>query len=434
MSSCSLTSCLESCLESCLRSAALGQWLSLVDLVSCACFPRILNSSYTTHTIPKTICRKLVNISRSRRKECIVEIKVIVDAMMDPLSVSASIAGVVSLADTVFRRTFKYAKNVREAPKVISKLSAELGTLYGVLSSLHLVVCQLEGETFDPTTKVHYLHSCGQTLEKANSILEKYDTASLPGRSIKAITKRTGWPFSIRETEGLLAEIERHKTTLGLALTADGMSGFLQALSRQTEIQNGVQEIKRTLGQRLEEEKRVAVSSEYRLILDSIGPIDPQIIYERNLSLRHPATGLWFTEGEDFMNWWHTPHSQLWLYGIPGAGKSILASSVIQEIMARAHDNVALAFFYCDYKDPATQDPLSIMGSLAKQVARQDEQSMEKIQAFYLKHNPKNKPSSGYSCEGLRDLIRELSSDYDSLVLVVDGLDECGVNTRKVTG
>jgi hypothetical protein len=38
------------------------------------------------------------------------------------------------------------------------------------------------------------------------------------------IKKKLQWPLSISETKELVAEVERHKSTLNLALTADGMS------------------------------------------------------------------------------------------------------------------------------------------------------------------------------------------------------------------
>lgn len=153
--------------------------------------------------------------------------------MADPLSISASIAGLISLADIVFVRTYKYVRAVGKASKEISAFAAELRALYGILSSLRLVSCQLDGESFDTTTQVHHVHSCFQTLEEIRKILERDDASSLDDQPIKKLRKKLRWPFSSSEVKELVAEIERHKTTLGLALNADCMSGMLQALSRQ---------------------------------------------------------------------------------------------------------------------------------------------------------------------------------------------------------
>lgn len=72
--------------------------------------------------------------------------------MADPLSITASIAGLVALADVVFSRTFRYVRAVQKASSEISALSSELGALYGVLCSVRSISMQLEGEAFGSTT------------------------------------------------------------------------------------------------------------------------------------------------------------------------------------------------------------------------------------------------------------------------------------------
>ena len=85
-------------------------------------------------------------------------------------------------------------------------------------------------------------------------MLDKYDTLNGDRRSVDAMKRRLTWPFTVPEAKSLIAEVERHKATLGLALTADGMTGLLTALSKQNELKNGVDEIKHQLRQRQEAE------------------------------------------------------------------------------------------------------------------------------------------------------------------------------------
>ena len=352
--------------------------------------------------------------------------------MTDPLSISASIAGLIALADSVFRRTFNYIKSVKEAPKEIAALSSEIGALYGILNHVHLIACQLEGETFDSAIQVHYIHSCYQTFEKVRTMLDKYDILNGDRRSVDAMKRRLTWPFTVPEAKSLIAEVERHKATLGLALTADGMTGLLTALSKQNELKNGVDEIKHQLRQRHEADTRITIDTQRQKVLDSFGPCNPDKNHRMSLKLRHPGTGVWLTENDNFKRWLSTPHSKLWLRGIPGAGKTVLASSVIREALVASDPSVAVAFFYCDYKDAATQDPLNILGSLARQLARQNGDAFEKLQKLYRKHYPDNKMTSEYEPEELRDLIVDMTSTFDSTLVLVDALDECGNNTSLV--
>ena len=59
---------------------------------------------------------------------------------MDPLSLSVSIAGLISLADLVVTRGTKFYCSVRAAPKEISTLIGEVAALSGILSALNRAV------------------------------------------------------------------------------------------------------------------------------------------------------------------------------------------------------------------------------------------------------------------------------------------------------
>ncbi|KAL8950877.1 MAG: hypothetical protein Q9222_003111 [Ikaeria aurantiellina] len=353
--------------------------------------------------------------------------------MADPVSLSASIAGLVTLAELVFKRIFKYAKAVKGASKEINSLLSEVGALYSTLSSLELVSRQLEDESFHSATRAQHLHTCTQTLENLRATLDK--EKPLPARAPKSesLKRKLHWPFASSEVNALLAEIERHKTSLGLALNVDSMSGFLQSLSIQGKLRDSVDEIKNELKRRHEAETRIALNDRSRRILKSFGDADPSRNQRMGLRLRQLGTGLWFIESQAFRHWVDTDGAKLWLHGIPGAGKTVLAATIIEEILSMCHVNHAVAFFYCDYKDPTTQRLPFILGSLIQQLAKQDEQGLEIVQNFYNRKNPQCNENPDYDSEELRDLIMDLASVFNRVTVVVDGLDECGANAADVT-
>lgn len=142
--------------------------------------------------------------------------------MADPLSISASVAGLISIADIVTRRSFKYVKGVRNAKREVEKLIAEVMHLFGVLNHLKLVACRFEDEQFEATMQIHHIHSCYGLLEKIRFRLDEADPSN--GSSVKkAFKKQLTWPFSSPETIELIDEVERHKGMLSLALSADGL-------------------------------------------------------------------------------------------------------------------------------------------------------------------------------------------------------------------
>ncbi len=213
--------------------------------------------------------------------------------MGDPLSAAASIAGLVTITDTVFCRAFKYGKAVKGAPAEIAGLASAIGALSGIVHNLHLLICQLDGETFDTAIQIHHIHACLKTMESIEKILDKY--GSLPGHGMETM-KRLRWPFLASEAKSLTTQIERHKATLSLALAADGLSGLLQALSRQKAIQSGIQDIKNEIRQKREADTRIAMSKERQEILAWIQIHDPRQNHDMSLKLRHPSTGLWLVE------------------------------------------------------------------------------------------------------------------------------------------
>jgi hypothetical protein len=78
---------------------------------------------------------------------------------MDPLSVVGSIAGIISLADVVFRKLFHYVQDIKNAEKEARDLKNEVAALSGVLHNLQLVARDLEAD--HASSYVRTLACCG---------------------------------------------------------------------------------------------------------------------------------------------------------------------------------------------------------------------------------------------------------------------------------
>ena len=348
--------------------------------------------------------------------------------MGDPLSIASGIAGLVAIADTIFSRTYRYARLVKNAEKDVEELASEIRSLSGLLHGLALVLNELEAETSERNFRLHHINSCRGTLTKIEKKLDNYDFGANKGIVDKTLRKLK-WPFSVEETKELIAEVGRHKATINVALSADSLTAMLKALSRQDKIADDLEEIRSELKTRWAMETHIAIGKQRRKILDFFGEIDPTSNHKASLSLRHPLTGLWVTEGEVFRTWLHTRNSKLWLSGIPGAGKTILAASLIDETMAESSPNRAVAYFYCDYKDIEKQNPVNILSSLATQLARQNEKAFGVLQEFFQTCHPEDKPSVPPELSMLSKTLIRIVACFEDVSIVVDGLDECGEHT-----
>lgn len=351
-------------------------------------------------------------------------------AAMDPLSVSASIASLIGAADTVVRRLYHYVKAVKGAEKQISALSMEITTLYGVLSSLHLVASRFESESSELTMKersmqIDHIHACYTTLDSIRSLLQKDDPSTTQSR-MESIRRRLHWPLSESKTKEFIDAVGRHKQTLTLALNADTMAALLQGLSQQKDISYGIEDIKnRMIASSIMEDRRKVLKS---LIQD----VDPHKYLASVLRLRQMGTGLWIRDSSQFQNWINSSNARLFLTGIPGAGKTVLCAVIIEEILKRTQGGKtgsALAYYFCDYKDPATNDPRNILASLVVQFAAQDEECYKVAQTLYENHCLSEGSRSSYTTEDLKQCLLDMVKTLDHAFIVVDALDEC-VNDR----
>jgi Cdc6-like AAA superfamily ATPase len=127
-----------------------------------------------------------------------------------------------------------------------------------------------------------------------------------------------------------------------------------------------VREIKDGLKRRWDLADSLVSIEKQAKIAQFLSAIRPETTQESNIRLRHPGTGLWFIECDEFQTWVKGSVSRLWIYGIPGSGKSVLTALSIEEVQRALDSRDALAYFFCDYMNATTQDPAIIFGSLAK--------------------------------------------------------------------
>lgn len=142
--------------------------------------------------------------------------------MAEVLGLAASVAGLLSLADIVVGRGYKFIKAVKDADATVKSLVMEVNTLSGILHSLNNTIQLLKEDekdtSFDPTIQVHYIEACYQTLTQIHRNLE----ATLPASPINTRHKIC-WPLKQPQTQELLRDMERHKSTMSLAMNATEM-------------------------------------------------------------------------------------------------------------------------------------------------------------------------------------------------------------------
>ncbi|KAI8267443.1 Vegetative incompatibility protein HET-E-1 [Colletotrichum sp. SAR11_239] len=281
--------------------------------------------------------------------------------MADPLSISASIAGLVTLADVVFLRLTKYIKSVKNAEKEVDDLRKEVNLLGGAVNMLSRLASghEMEDEPFNKDFRMHHIEGCAFILNEISQKTRKYDT------NPKGKLQRLMWPYTSSKTKELLADLSRHKENINLALTANSMEALLRCLAKEEDRARTTADIQADVQKTREIVVRIHEDSHRKRVLQFFLPYNPQPNYDMSIKLRHPRTGMWLERLPIFQTWLMSPGSRLWLSGIPGAGKTVLAGSIIGHALSRSSNTVATGFFFCDYKNETTQRLASILGALA---------------------------------------------------------------------
>ncbi|KAK2050877.1 hypothetical protein LY76DRAFT_529594, partial [Colletotrichum caudatum] len=75
------------------------------------------------------------------------------------------------------------------------------------------------------------------------------------------------------------------------------------------------------------------------------------------------GTRVWFLESAAFREWKEGCRRYLWLYGMPGSGKTVLSTTILDRL-EQMNDRVTLDFFF-DFSDADKQKPDDMCRSLA---------------------------------------------------------------------
>ncbi|KAN0129971.1 hypothetical protein V8E53_012226 [Lactarius tabidus] len=155
-----------------------------------------------------------------------------------------------------------------------------------------------------------------------------------------------------------------------------------------------------------------------------VTPPDPSTNHNIACDIHHGGTAEWFSQGGIFTGW-KSIGSLLWIYGKPGSGKSILCSTIIQDIAClREAGSAMMAYFYFDFRDLDKQHRRNLLPSLVIQLSAQSRPCCDILLRLYAVHdNGEQKPSDKAMIQCLKDMLT--ISNPRPVYIILDALDEC---------
>lgn len=315
---------------------------------------------------------------------------------------------------------------------------AEVKQISLLLHNLSLLASDLEASSTDDGFSAshfqsRYLHECQQVLRRLQKDLPDAQHGIHSSSTLERLQARLKWPFSSSEMKEMIDSLRKHQQLVNVALTSESITHLKETLSRQKETIDGVKDLQATADAILDIQTQIMLDTKRHHILDFFLMANPQSEFEMSKTLRFPLTGLWLTEGEEFCEWYDTPNAKLWLTGIPGSGKSVIAGAIITECLRRIeleaggpNPTRAVTYFFCTYRNPRTLQPIAILSSIAVQLARQSERAYNILESYHEDLRAAHSLPRGSTVEGLTNVLKQIFGLFSQVYIIVDGLDECG--------
>ncbi|KAH6909839.1 hypothetical protein BKA70DRAFT_1148398, partial [Coprinopsis sp. MPI-PUGE-AT-0042] len=144
------------------------------------------------------------------------------------------------------------------------------------------------------------------------------------------------------------------------------------------------------------------------------------------LSKATDGTGVWLLRNEKFLIW-VDPNGDLkimWGIGIPGAGKTVLASIVIRDLEARAEaagGRICVCYVYIRYSDRADLTVRNVLEILVKQTVERQAECKMLAELAYARHlREKTQPTEAE----LLQLLHQFTKVTEATFYFLDALDE----------
>ncbi|KAF8444436.1 hypothetical protein BDZ91DRAFT_853780 [Kalaharituber pfeilii] len=156
-----------------------------------------------------------------------------------------------------------------------------------------------------------------------------------------------------------------------------------------------------------------------------------------SLRKEYPETGSWILNDRHMKCWLDSSNftnTELWLFGIPGAGKTILTSVIVQYLEKIGQSTpsagaipVAVAYFYCRYRTE-NKDSLNAVGrGILSQLIKHNKGIISLLWEKMADSGEITLKASNLLVELLEVAMKDSKTSY----VIIDGLDECEKTERR---
>ncbi|KAF9235652.1 hypothetical protein BU15DRAFT_64656 [Melanogaster broomeanus] len=339
---------------------------------------------------------------------------------MDRSSSANTVREIIETGGAVITALVKYSASVKNANESCQRLIQEIRLINSLASTAEAYVRTLSIYTVpdnfcrcwtDPKSPAMLYKS---ELDKVRENLEgvwlsqKHDAGWM-----KCLKMRQGRSIKNSEINAAIESFERFINLFNPVFTASLKNAdALNAISRQPA---------------LFDDKRPG--DKLREMYKWMDAVECTTKHETTLLQRQDETCKWLFDSRAYVHWCSCQKGFLRLSGKPGSGKSVLASTVIQNLSKTAADGTVLAYFYCDFRTERSTHAFEIIRSLLTQLLQKYKDNW-----LPLFDDLVNRESNGamppVDLDILYKLLLKAVQLHHQPVLVIDALDECNDHVK----
>lgn len=159
-------------------------------------------------------------------------------------------------------------------------------------------------------------------------------------------------------------------------------------------------------------------------VLSWLTPTDYAARQSDFIRLRQSGTGQWLIDSPEYQQWIGTKGEVLFCPGIPGAGKTVLVSIVVDHLFHKfqADDSVGISYLYCNFRRGDEQQLGDMLLSLVKQLSQSQHSLPQSVRVLYDRHT---KTCTRPTQEEVCNTLLSVAANFSRVFVVVDALDEC---------
>ncbi|GAD97888.1 ankyrin repeat protein [Paecilomyces variotii No. 5] len=161
-------------------------------------------------------------------------------------------------------------------------------------------------------------------------------------------------------------------------------------------------------------------------ILPWLSPADVSKNHNAARAKHEPTTGDWLINSSSFSMWINENSKLMWLHGIPGSGKTVLCSTIIDYVRSicktKTESESVYVYYYFDFNDRQRQTLDCFVRSALAQLSRQVDTIPTEVKKLY---DSATKQAEEPTTQRLIDSLYELISRFEKVFIILDALDEC---------